>query len=500
MKKIIIIIACIFITINLYSQSYFNRLYSLEYPDFGAIFSIVATKDGGYCFPYDIVNNSVDSSFIHIIKTNNKGDTTWAKKYGEPKKKYYYSSTKIYLLPNDDMMIVGKSYKPDTLLDRKTFGFALKIDKEGNQKWLKEFNNGYNECAFDNMVICSDSDYLFSGYCQQYNQITKKYEYSDAYFVKTDTNGKLVWQKVVGNKFFSENITHGIETPNKEFIFVGNYYNSADGYNYMILKLNKDGQLMFFNTFGGEQNESYAQILQRGNNKYLILGVSRTRWSNLITQSKSILTQIDSSGTIIWEKNYGEETSYFTYYKVLEMKDGSFVAAGAQNLKPYFCGLTKFDKDGNIKWHRNYKHQKNLSQDIWDAAITQDKGFILAGTAFQDTLAKGSQGWLLKLDSLGCDKKGCATSTATEETVKEVFFSVYPNPSSDNITIQLGEENTENTSVKIINTYGTVLYKNKITTNEKMIHIDVSSYAAGTYFVMVENERVKGVKKVVVLK
>jgi Secretion system C-terminal sorting domain len=171
--------------------------------------------------------------------------------------------------------------------------------------------------------------------------------------------------------------------------------------------------------------------------------------------------------------------------------------------KPNLCGATKFDKDGNIKWHRSYVHntKDGLSQRLLGGEVTKDKGFILCGSAF-DTLPapKGGQGWLLKLDSLGCLVPGCATSTSTEEQEMESFFSIFPNPSSENITVQIQKENQGNRKVELIDSYGRVVYKYNILSNESTINIDVSNYAAGTYFLSVKSERLRGVKKVVVLK
>ena len=506
MKKTIIIIFYIFNGVALMGQSnYLNKLIKLPYPYFGGIYDIINTKDGNYYFTYDIQNLNVDSSFINLIKIDSKGDTIWAKRYGDVKSKHRYTARSLKIDKDDNIIITGFVYEPDITYGGRSLGFVLKTDKNGNQKWLKNFTDGSYICKLAETVICADGNYLFTGLRETYNAQIKDADYADPYIVKIDTSGNLIWQKVVNYSPYQQEIILGVtETKNKEYLMVGYSYNGNTGFDNFILKLNDKGQIMVYEAYGdGNQNEFLTGIIPSDDNNFIVSGMNSDKNPQSNLQRRSIITKINEKGERIWTKSYEEKTEHFTYNKLLKLPNGEFIGVGGQDKKPYLCGATKFDTAGNVKWHRSYIYNKKngTSQYNWGANTTQDNGIIFCGAAVDTTtVPKNGEGWLLKLDSLGCDKKGCATSTATEEAVKEAFFSVYPNPSSDNITIQLGEENTENTNVKIINTYGTVLYKNKITANEKMIQIDMSNYAAGTYFVMVENEKVKGVKKVVVLK
>ena len=68
MKKIIILLIYVLSSINIYAQNYFNRLYTLNYPEFGAIPSVISVKDGSSYLPYDVANIKEDSILLHVLK------------------------------------------------------------------------------------------------------------------------------------------------------------------------------------------------------------------------------------------------------------------------------------------------------------------------------------------------------------------------------------------------------------------------------------------------
>ncbi len=420
------------------------------------------------------------------------------KKYGLSQKGYYYSPHYIYLLPNEELLIIGVYITPDSIFKNKAYGFALKTDKNGNQKWLKEYTDGTAECTFRGLILCSDSTYLFSGYSHNYDLSTKKYDHIDAFFVKTDDKGNTIWQRTIGDKSNAETILSGIEVGEKEYLFIGNSSNNSEGFNYLILKLNNYGQQILSKSFGSGIDETYLRITSSGSNQCLIAGAIATKGSGSLSIKKTVLTKIDNNGEIIWEKIFIEETNSFEYSTLLQISDGSIVAIGSQNRKPHLCGLTKFDKEGNIKWHRNFKHQKNLAQYVWDGCLTNDKGFIISGAAFQDTTKVGIEGWLLKLDSLGCLVPGCATSTSTEEISAAVFFSIFPNPSSDKINIAINKENHEDFRVELLDIQGRILFNTKILAQNSSVEIDVNRFVSGMYFIKIYNSMLQTTQKIII--
>jgi Secretion system C-terminal sorting domain len=189
-----------------------------------------------------------------------------------------------------------------------------------------------------------------------------------------------------------------------------------------------------------------------------------------------------------------------TFQQVEELEDGSIVTVGQQDLKPYMAGISKFDKNGNLIWHRAFDYNPNHSERFNSFAKTADKGFIVGGQAFQDIPSpKGSQGWLLKLYSLGCDHAGCAipTSTGEVEDGKKVFV-LSPNPADRLLTITFGTLISSDTKVNLIDLQGRIIQSEILKKGEISHPIDVSNISAGIYFIKISNPSESVTKKVII--
>lgn len=102
------------------------------------------------------------------------------------------------------------------------------------------------------------------------------------------------------------------------------------------------------------------------------------------------------------------------------------------------------------------------------------------------------------------DSNGCSTTsspvviTGIEEQTQNNIFTIYPNPTKDNLTLTLS--NKEKTTITIYDILGNQL--SDVTQNKKedTYQIDLSAQQAGIYFIKVQNEKANEVKKVVLIK
>lgn len=82
--------------------------------------------------------------------------------------------------------------------------------------------------------------------------------------------------------------------------------------------------------------------------------------------------------------------------------------------------------------------------------------------------------------------------TSTNDLKEEMPFAVYPNPVSGEVTIMLEDENESH--VEILNSIGSVLYRNKF---KKELKVSLTGYANGIYFVQITNSKgLRAVKKI----
>ncbi len=73
-----------------------------------------------------------------------------------------------------------------------------------------------------------------------------------------------------------------------------------------------------------------------------------------------------------------------------------------------------------------------------------------------------------------------------ELRIENNWLNVYPNPASNSITIDISIENTENTTIQIINLFGEIVYLNTSVYTDHL-NVEIENFDAGLYFVRAEN-------------
>ena len=75
------------------------------------------------------------------------------------------------------------------------------------------------------------------------------------------------------------------------------------------------------------------------------------------------------------------------------------------------------------------------------------------------------------------------------------MFKVYPNPTLTSVTIDFSEMNS-NSNIVITDFSGKIIYT-EVGVSSKVISVDLKKYSTGMYFVIVENDSGKSVKKLI---
>ena len=82
--------------------------------------------------------------------------------------------------------------------------------------------------------------------------------------------------------------------------------------------------------------------------------------------------------------------------------------------------------------------------------------------------------------------KGIDLTSVSELTNKTSKITAYPNPSSNQIKIDLGNNATQNANIKLVSLLGKVLIQKNVTTNS--VYLNLSGFSNGIYLVHFTNE------------
>jgi len=204
---------------------------------------------------------------------------------------------------------------------------------------------------------------------------------------------KLVWQKTYYGKGYAS--AGSIQqTTDGGYIFVGSTSNWGSGEkDAWIIKLDPEGKIVWQKNYGGKGYDSAGSIQQTTDGGYILAGTTK---SYAVGKFDAWVVKLDSAGNVSWQKTYGGKGYDFSN-SIQQTTDGGYILAGTTD--SYGAGkedawVVKLDSVGNVSWQKTYGGKKDDSPR--SIQQTTDGGYILAGGS-----GFNGAGWVVKFDSVG---------------------------------------------------------------------------------------------------
>lgn len=171
-------------------------------------YGAVQTEDGGYIivgssdsYETEMFQNLGTYDFW-IIKINSTGEFLWSKNYGGER---IDEARAITHSGDGNFIIVGDTRSEDQFVSENKGSadlWMIKINPNGELIWEKSYGgNDYD--AARSVILTSDNGFLISGSTKSTNgDVTQNKGGNDAWIIKTDQSGELLWQKSVGGTQF----------------------------------------------------------------------------------------------------------------------------------------------------------------------------------------------------------------------------------------------------------------------------------------------------------
>jgi uncharacterized repeat protein (TIGR01451 family) len=218
-----------------------------------------------------------------------------------------------------------------------------------------------------------------------------------------------------------------LRTPDSGWVLVGAdtgfYLNTTDLFSKettgrpWIVKLDKSGNTTWSRNsssqFVDPHASAFLSLTNSNDGGYVTAGYA-AYYNNSYDTASFLVTKYNSSGTLIWQKFYGGSGSDRAYSISQTLTDGFIVAGVTNSANGDVVGnhrigtedvwLVRLDDGGNIRWKKCFG---GIGKDsAYKVVQTADYGFLIAGssTSADGNLTGnngGSDGWLIKTDSLG---------------------------------------------------------------------------------------------------
>lgn len=346
---------------------------------------------------------------ILIIRTVPGGSSMWSAVLGGPGEDLAYS---VILDSDSNYVVVGET--EDTVTADYDI-WLLKLNDEGDTLWTATYGTPNHDAGLS-VIETPTGDYLIAGYFGSLGE-------EQAYFVKTDSNGELIWSRSYSNMTVAKAVCN---------VDAGGYI--ATGYtedgphgrdDFYMIRLSDAGDSLWASNSGGDFDDVGNSIIETPDGGFLIAGDS---YSYGIPVFSGIhLRRVNSSGDSVWAANYTAMSDY-TANSVASLEGGGYLVAGSaeisSNIDFFILALSE---TGDSLWARLYG---TLGTDIaYSAVQLADTGVVAAGVTFNE----GSDDfWLMKF---GGDVTTHVSNNTPQIPVKHELWS-YPNPFNSALSIK----------------------------------------------------------------
>jgi len=258
--------------------------------DYG--YSVALSPDGGYVIGAKTWSDDGNITTYKgngdgwIVKLSANGTILWQKTLGGSLEDNIWNIKTI----KDGYLICGTSMSSNGDLSRNNglFDFWLmKINFNGVIQWSRNYGGTGDDHAYSCLAL-DDGTFMVAGETRSTNgDVTNKREMSDAWIVKVDATGKLLWQKTYGGdgEDWANSIEHTQDggllvcgaTNSNNHDFTGNH-GSWDG---LVFKTDSLGKLQWHKQLGGTAVDETYIAQQTTAGKYLIAGSSESNDGDL---------------------------------------------------------------------------------------------------------------------------------------------------------------------------------------------------------------------------
>jgi hypothetical protein len=285
------------LTLNLLSQ--LPSKYQVRFGSIGddAANSIIKETDGSFVLTGYSIDSATNQSRTFVWKIANNFSFIWQKSLGNS----IGQGKSIKKVFNKGYVTCGFISNSVTNYD----GFITRLDNNGDTLWTRSV--GTNAWDFLNKIIVTD-DSGFIAVGKSYGTATFD---SDAWLIKLDKNGNVLWSKFYGG--FEDDELNGIEAIQKNYIAVGVSRSAGDldGDTYFI-KINENGDTIKTRTISKLGVDICNGITKVDNNTYHCVGGSIDFPKTLMSNSQ---VGIDSNlNTISTYTNFNSYINGFTYF------------------------------------------------------------------------------------------------------------------------------------------------------------------------------------------
>lgn len=248
--------------------SNWKRTYAGPGPAYGRAvgISVLPAHGGGYivgAYTEDVESRYDD---IYILRTDEKGDTLWARTYGGDRMESFESMVRDEF--SGGYLICARTYSDDWL----GRGLLLmKIDDSGDTLWTRVYNPPDLLVYGAQVDQTRDGGYIL-GATVDLNTSSWGWREYHIQVIRVDVAGDTLWTRLLGGAG-SDYCSDIIQTSDGGFALLGFTDSFGAGYyDVYLVRMDASGDTLWTRTYGGSSGDYGREVLETPDNSYMIVG------------------------------------------------------------------------------------------------------------------------------------------------------------------------------------------------------------------------------------
>lgn len=351
---------------------------------------------------------------------------------GSNDKKIYINNTEDNLTDNDRTATIIVTPGGTTLVSPKTVTITQK-------PWYRAHGGIWTDNIAGAAKV-GDGSLIFAGSTtSNHDDLADFHGSVDMWLLKTDANGKKLWQKAFGGGDFEYGAAVAVGTDGSYAIAgqtesnntgqVTNYHGNTDIW---VVKSDANGTMQWQKTYGGSGFERPQCILGTSDGGFLISGTTSSGDGDFTGRGDKdlFILKIDAAGNRQWAKFYGGSMSE-EGFSIIPSDGGGYMVAGytssasgdvTGNIQGVSAAwILKIDANGNLLWQKvipglNGTRAKSIIP-------SGDGGYVVSGFIWRPETdpvsgTNNQNAWLAKISGDGTElwQKNYGGSTSEEAT------------------------------------------------------------------------------------
>lgn len=266
----------------------------------------------------------------------------------------------------------------------------LKYDASGNLLWQKTWGGSDGDVCCG-LGVDGEGNVYEAGYTQSFSG-----GISDAYILKYDTSGNLLWQITWGGSDWDYAYGFAVDESGQSYITGETWSFDGNGEAFLV-KFDADGAVLWQKIWGGSDYDYGYGVAVSGNGNVFVTGETASFGAGL---SDVFTVAYDPSGSLLWQKTWGGSNDDRGYAVAADANGQAFVTGetysfGSGSTEVF---ILKYDAGGNLLWQKTWG---GSSSDTGAGIAVDGLGQVFVTGDTYNYGAGGRDAILLKYDPSG---------------------------------------------------------------------------------------------------